>query len=329
MNNIEKKMASDGIVGIDSAVRSVQTVVSEYDGVSHLMLLVVGPPGSGKTTVCAQALAASGYAIYNPVSGDSLAKEIVRVVSFCSTVNSVGAMLKLDNKKRKAVFVDDLLPDSKSVCAVVDAVRKLPKGALVVVCTGRSNKAPTVVRRADVVVTFHYPEIDRTVAHLTRRFAELDAGTIRTCAENAAGCVPKAAQLCVGELYGTKSVDSPAGVDCSIFDDVKRALSLAVSGRGFKDVEIAISSEPSMCVMILRESTPRASPETRAAFLAYSRTPPGSWIGSVASTACFMEIALREQAQLANARMIFPRCYTTASSRACALKKKNVLTLPA
>ncbi len=315
-------MPMDDIVGIDSAVAAVDYEIASYDGKSHRFLLVLGPPGSGKTTVVSRALERYKYHVYTPTPGDTLSKELSRMASFCNTRNTVQSLINCEKDRRKAIFVDDILPDVKSVCAVVDSVKKLARGTLVVACAGRSFKAPTVTRRASATVRFEYPSLDVAVGHLLRRFEGdgLDPDAVRQCAENADCCVPRAAQLCVGELYGTKSVACNV-VDCSIFEYVKRAVSLAVEGRGFKEVEAAVSSEPSMSVMILRESTPRPCPETRKAILDLSKTPPGTWIGSVSSTACFLEIALREQDHLRGAKLLFPRCYTTASSRACSLKK--------
>lgn len=312
----------DVIVGIDSAVSAVESEMSRFDGKAHRFLLVLGPPGSGKTTVVSKALELHKYHVYTPNPGDTLSKELSRMTSFCNTKNTVQSLINCEKDRRKAIFIDDILPDVKSVCAVVDALKKLGKGTLIVACAGRSFKAPTVTRRASAIVRFEYPSFDDAVGYLLRRFEGdgLDADSVKQCAANADCCVPRAVQLCVGELYGTKSVACNV-VDCSIFEYVKRAVSLAVEGRGFKDVEAAVSSEPSMSVMILRESTPRPSPETRKAILNLSKTPPGTWIGSVSSTACFMEIALREREHLRDAKLLFPRCYTTASSRACSLKK--------
>jgi DNA polymerase III delta prime subunit len=312
----------DDIVGIDSAVAAVESAIERYDGKTHLFLLVLGPPGSGKTTVVSRALELHKYHVYNPTPGDTLSKELSRMASFCNTRNTVQSLINCEKDKRKAIFIDDILPDVKSVCAVVDSVKKLARGTLVVACAGRSFKAPTVTRRASATARFEYPSLDVTVGYLLRRFEAdgIHPDAVRRCAENADCCVPRAAQLCIGELYGTKSVACNV-VDCSIFEYVKRAVTLVVDGRGFKEVEAAVSSEPSMSAMILRESTPRPSPETRRAILDLSKTPPGTWIGSVSSTVCFMEIALRERDHLRSAKLLFPRCYTMASSRACSLKK--------
>ena len=221
------------------------------------------------------------------------------------------------------MVLDDSLPDTKSISTVYDAVKRAGADVLVVGTLGRSAKAPDVRRRAHATVAVPYPPRRALLAHLKSLFGrEVRADAYRRCADASGGSVQKAVQLVRGELYGTRAVEAPKGVDTTMFEDVARGFGYCASGRPFKDVEVAVSNEPSMSAMILRESVPSPCAGTRKAFRDLSKTPPGSWYGTVASTVAFVETALREKEQLRSATLRFPRCYTTTSSRTASIRKR-------
>lgn len=318
-------MAADGcaLIGVGSALRAVDDFVAGYSDKDLKLLLVSGPPGSGKTTLVERALWGGDYIVYRASSDMSGARAKDEILKFCRAAHSVDAMLARRTRRRRAVFVDDCLPDAKSIAGVFDSLKSAGCRVLLIGSIGRSVKAPEVRRRSALIVSVPYPP-RRDVAKLVKtQFGEQlsDEAALR-CAVAADGCVPKAVSLARGELCGSVARESARGVDTTIFDDVARGLSMAVSGRRFKDVEAAVSSEPSMSAMILRESLPKPSPRTREAFRMLSKIAPGSCFAPTISAAVFVETCVREKTALDRATLKFPRCYTTTSSRTCNARKR-------
>lgn len=312
--------------GVDEAVKSVRDAVGAFGGKGVELVLVTGPPGSGKTTIVNEALEAHDYVVYMCTAGESVSKESEKALRFCKTSHSVEALINGTTSRRRAVFLDDSLPDTKSIAAVYDLLKREKCSVLVVATLNMSAKAPEVRRRASRTVVVRYPCKQVVVAFLRDQFGE-SAGdeTYSRCADASGGSVMKAVRLVQGEMYGTLAEEPARGGDTTIFDDVARGLSYSYSGRHLKDVEAAVSNEPSMAAMILRESIPHASPGTRGAFRMLSKTPPGTWIGALAATVAFAETAARERGALESAPLKFPRCYTTTSSRSSNTKKRIAL----
>ena len=311
------------LVGIDSARKGVDAAVEGYGGKGVKLILLTGPPGSGKTTLIEEVLEAHDYVVYRAAAGESTSRENAKAQQFCRTAHSVDVMLSGETQRRRAVLLDNCLADAKSIGTVYDSLKAIRADVLVVAAIGRSAKAPGVRRRADVTIAVPYPSKRAMVSHLKALFGkEAKQDALKRCADASGGSVQKAEQLVRGELYGTRAVEAARGVDTTIFEDVARGFGYCVGGRPFKDVEVAISCEPSMSAMIIRESLPCPSPETRRAYRMLSKTHPGSWYGTVASAVAFAETALRERAQLEKAVFRFPRCYTTTSSRTSNAKKR-------
>lgn len=313
----------DALIGVDAARRAVDRFVAGYAGGELKLLLMSGPPGSGKTTLVERALRAGDYVVYRTTSEESTARETKQILKFCRAAHSVDAMLARGTARRRAVFVDDCLPDAKSISTVYDALKKAGCAVLLVASVGRSAKAPEVRRRTALTVAVPYPAPAATAALLRARFGgDVSDAACERCAEAADGCVPKAVQLARGEQCGTAARRPLRGVDTTVFDDVARGLEMAAAGGRFKDVEVAVSCEPSMCAMILRESLASPAPATREAFRRLSKVAPGSWLGPAISAAVFMETCLRERRALEAAPLRFPRCYTTTSSRTANARKR-------
>lgn len=311
------------LIGVGAARRAVERFVSGYSGRGLALLLLTGPPGSGKTTLAEWALKSAGYVVYRSSSEESTARETAHVLKFCRSAHSVDVMLAGGARRRRAVFVDDCLPDAKSISTVYNAIKAARADVLMIGCIGRSVKAPEVRRRASLAVSVPYPPCGAVASLLRERFGdEITAEAGARCAEAAGGCVPKAVQLARGELYGTRARESARAVDSTIFDDVARGFRMVSAGCRFKDVEAAVSNEPSMAAMILRESLASPSSETREAFRAMSKIAPGSWLGGTVSAAVFVETCMRERRALDAAALKFPRCYTTTSSRSSNVKKR-------
>lgn len=319
----ETSDVTSALIGVEAARRTVSQFVLGYSEKDLKLLLLSGPPGSGKTTLVEQALKSSDYTVYRSSAEESTARETAQILKFCRTAHSVDTMLARGTKRRRAVFVDDCLPDAKSISTVYDALKKAGCRVLLVASIGRSVKAPEVRRRAALIVAVPYPSRRACASLLRAQFGDqISKEAAKRCAEAADGCVPKAISLTRGELYGTVAKESARGVDTTIFDDVARGFSMAASGRRFKDVEVAISSEPSMSAMILRESLPAPCAATREAFRQMTKIAPGSWLGGTISAVVFMETCLREKEALDQATLKFPRCYTTTSSRTSNVKKR-------
>lgn len=323
MNIAEKNGGDVALIGVEAAQRAVDQFVAGYSDKDLKLLLLSGPPGAGKTTLAERALKAHDYTVYRSSSEESTARETAQILKFCRAAHSVDTLLARGARRRRAVFVDDCLPDAKSISTVYNAIKSARCAVLLVACIGRSVKAPEVRRRAALIVAVPYPSCRATTGHLSRLFDhELSKEAAKRCAVAAGGCVPKAVQLARGELYGTTAVESARGVDTTIFDDVARGMSMVAAGRGFKDVEVAISSEPSMSAMILRESLVAPSARTRESYRMLSKIAPGSWLGPTLSAVVFMDACLREREALERATLKFPRCYTTTSSRTSNAKKR-------
>lgn len=311
------------LIGIDTAKRAVDGFVSGYDGKGIKLLLLTGPPGSGKTTLIEDVLKTHDYVVYRATAGESTSREKAKAQHFCRTAHSVDVMLAGKTQRKRAVLLDNCLSDAKSISTIYDSLKKICANVLVIGTIGRSTKAPDVRRRASAILTVPYPSKRALVTYLKDTFGkEAKQEVYKRCADASEGNVQKAIQLVRGELYGTRATESLKGVDTTIFEDVARAFAYCVKRKPFKDVEIAISSEPSMSAMIIRESIPNPSSETRKVYRMLSKTPPGSWLGTIASTIAFAETSLREKDVLDHATLKFPRCYTTTSSRTSNTKKK-------
>ena len=310
------------LFGVDAARRSIEQFLSSYSGDGARLLLISGPPGCGKSTLAEQGLASHGYSFYTASTDQTASRETASILRFCRSCSTVLSLLSGERFQRRAVLLDDYLPDVKSIASVFDAIKRSGASVVVVACVGRSAKAPEVRRRASLTVQVQYPPVAAVEAHLSSVFGgQLTREAVARCAVASEGCVQKAVQLCLGEMYGTAASEPKRGVDTTIFEDVSRAIGFVASGRKFSDVEVAISCEPSMSAMIIRESVPKSSPGTRRAFRQLSKIPQGSPFGSAFATAVFAEACLRESKALSGAALRFPSCYTTSSSRACRLKK--------
>lgn len=309
-----------GLVGVDESLRALDAALRGLPAEGAALVLLRGPPGSGKTSAAEDALARFGYSVYR-AGAESVPLEIRKIKKFCATTSTVADLLSGAARRPRAVLVDDAL-DGRSVCSLFDALRSAGARVLVVASVGRSAKAPDVQRRASAVVRFGYVD----AALLERLLAGDNPGEdpvrVRRCASASGGCVPRARQLLAAERYGTVAEPSARGVDTTIFDDVERALRMREEGRPYADVERAISNEPSMAALVLRSSLPAPGPATRAAFRDMSRVPGGDWFSAACSTAVFVRTARAEGCGGGHEARAFPRCYTTLSSRATNARRR-------
>eukprot|EP00873_Tetraselmis_striata_P033822 jgi/Tetstr1/454086/TSEL_041005.t1 len=236
------------LVGVAAPRLAIERALARFAGDGLCLLLVTGPPGSGKTTLVNRALAGTDFVVYRSTADETVTREMALVDRFCRTVHSVHALLEGRRACRRAVFLDDCLPDARSISKVYDMLKLAGARVMVIACLGQSIKAPEAHRRAAEVVRVRYPAPPVTAEHILVAFRDGQASpeAARRCAEAAGGCVPKAEQLLRSELYGTRAVEALRGVDTTIFEDVARAVALARRGRPFPDVEVAISNEPSL-----------------------------------------------------------------------------------
>ena len=196
-----------GLVGLDAPLATLSKIAGEYDGNSLFMVLVVGPPGSGRTTLVLSALSSLNYAVHVASPSESALRETQKALSFCSTKGTVDALLfgasPSAARARRAVFLDDNLPDAKAVAFAYDAMRAGRCKVLVVACVTRSAGAAAARRRAGAVVLVDYPR----AADLARWIAERDPWVsreaARRCVRAAERCVPKALSLVEGEKSGS------------------------------------------------------------------------------------------------------------------------------
>lgn len=310
------------MLGLDESIKAIRNAVGSYDGRGVMLVLVSGPRGSGKTSISAEALEFHNYVVYSFTAGESVQKESEKAIRFSKTTHSVEALINGTTSRRRALFVDDCFPDTKSIATVFDTLKKAKCNVLMLASLNGSAKAQDVRRRASVTVTVGYPSKKDIAALLKEKFgSSADDETYDRCAQESGGAVMKAIQLVRGELYGTEARNESKGD--TIFDDVAKGIALCLSGKSFNDVEASVSNEPSMAAMILRESIPNASPGTRQAFRDMSKTPPGTRIGAIAAAVAFAETASRERGSLKSGSLKFPRCYTVASSRICNIKKRS------
>jgi hypothetical protein len=314
------------LIGVDAASRAIDRFLASYCGDGVSMLLISGPPGCGKSTLAERGLLGHGYSFYTASTDETASRETASILRYCRACSSVASLLSGQRSPRRAVLLDDYLPDIKSIASVYDAIKRSGCSIVVVACVGRSAKAPEVRRRASLTVHIQYPPVAAVEAHLASLFGEeLSREAVIRSARASGGCVQKAVQLAMGEMYGTPATEPKRGVDTTIFEDVSRAIQYVSRGSSFSDVEVAISCEPSMSALIVRESVPKSSSGTRRAFRQLSKIPQGSSFGSAFATAVFAEACLREAKALSGATLRFPACYTTSSSRACKLKKAYAL----
>jgi hypothetical protein len=297
------------------------------------MVLVVGPPGSGRTTLARSALRSQGFQVHSATSFESTHREISKALSFCSTKGPVDALLSGtqpgDAMARRAVLLDDNLPDVKSISTAFDALKAAGCRVLVVSCVTRTTKTVTVTRRSSDIVFVDYPR----TAELTRWLRETSPGlgeaAARRCVRSASRCVPKALSLIEGEKIGTRATAPIKLVDCTIFDEVAKAVKVADARQAtFTDIEIAVSSEPSLCALILRDAfaADGASRQITDAFRWFSRTPPGDYFGPVAAAGIFWGMLLSNPDRKHVYR--FPKCYTITSSRTMEARKHPLTSDP-
>nr|WRJ69592.1 putative ATPase family protein [Oceanusvirus sp.] len=321
------------LLGVGAAAERLASVFETYDGSDLRMVLVVGPPGSGRSTLVRTSLKAKGFDFHLATSSESTNREIAKALSFCSTKGTVDSLLSGKNpveaRARRAVLLDDNLPDVKSISTAFDAIKAAGCKVLVVACVTRTTKTVAATRRASVIVTVDYPKSPELVKWLREKNPELSEEAARRCVRSAGRCVPKALSMVESEKTGTKSTTPIKLIDCTIFDEVAKAVKVADGKKStFSNVEIAVSSEPSLCALILRDafSARGASKHVTDTFRWFSQTPPGDYFGPVAAAVVFRGMLLKHADR--NHVYRFPKCYTITSSRTMEGRKHALIADP-
>lgn len=305
------------LVGAEEASGHLAEELGAYSGSGVRVLMVCGPTGCGKTTLIRESL--SGYSCFwhGPDGGDASG-----MIQFCTSQRTVHDML-MGGAPKKAVVMDDGVPEQKGAARIVDMLKRVGASAVVVYSCSRKSKSPEMLRRANRVVTITYPPAAALFAHLADKHGgEVPDEILWRCVKASGGSVPKAESLIEGERYGTVAAASEVRMDATVYENVAFATDLVRGGAPICSVYSAVHGEPFMAFMIVRGSCGGITDRVRKATRDLSRVPPGSSEGDLASAVAFIEAVRSVHVPPASA-MRFPRCYTTASARVSSLRRRN------
>ncbi|AUF82177.1 putative ATPase family protein [Tetraselmis virus 1] len=313
-------------IGISKQINELNQELEDYKGEDTRLIIIIGPPGSGRTSVCKDLLKKNNYNTHTVSANECISKEISKIMFFCGTIGNVDVLLSGTGDSKRSVFVDDVISDIKTVVNTYDALKKKKNNVLMIICCNRTTKITSVQRRAKRIIEFDYPKITILTEFMKKKFPNVPRDAIKRCVKYSNRCVQKCVMLIESEQSGTKATESIKLVDCSIFDEVQKAISVIdkpYSDTTFSDIEVATSSEPGLCLLIIRDAvcSPRV-PITKETFLDfnfYVKIQPSEWFSTLASTVIFYKIA--KQCKVIN-KFKFPKCYTIMSTRMTNIKKQ-------
>ena len=312
------------------------------------LVLVHGPPMSGKRSLSERAVRESGFEAHRP-SHCAHAREVFDgVLDFCkSSAPGVDRMISGGAKViGKAVMIFDCLSSSRkySLTGLVDALRgamarKLPPWPIVVVATCQvcPGKSSSVTRACDAVIEVSHPGPDDCFRHLTRMFSRRDGGVgepldevrlRRACDSEAGGGVVASLTEYYSprERSGEESRCPP--LYSGFVDSVEWALRRSrepPEADTFAQVSSAISNEPALAALILREAPdpppprPTSGIERARSRLAYMSLSDGvealrgfDGMSTEVAAASFEMMAVSTSAA---PPLPFPRSFSMASAR--------------
>lgn len=307
------------LVGLYCAKKRLDHILStrSVDSQTELILLV-GPPGSGRTTLTKHLLKENEYHVHEVSPEGTVAGEISSALSFCKTKGTVDTLLMQVFKKKRAVFIDDCLNDLKSMCNMFESIKKGGCKALVIASINSSTRATELRKKSTDIIRFEYPTRNECITYVLRS-TDVRYEIVARCVDAGKRSIPKILSLIEGELGGTVAEEVIKPVDATIFEEASNAIQIVNSGRPFSDIEVAVSSEPALNAMLLRYAIRDPHPRVRRAFKNLSKTQQCTWVGSIMSTVAFAEAAKTHGREIFELK--FPRYYTIASSRANNMKK--------
>lgn len=249
---------------------------AERDGPS--LMILKGPPGSGKTAVCRRALrdASSHVTSVDPSCSASAAVSEVRMrMSFAADVaDSMAERRPVPGQEAsppdeqeapgrlRSVLLDDAVQDCKALSRLYDeltARRPSPRVAIVV-CFPRSARVQSVARRACFCHSITYPSRDETIAWAEEvlRSSSIEAEERLLAAVAAAS---DASQACPHRtalaLLLRNTREGFRDMDMTIVQVIKESIAAARSGAGYDEVRDAISNEPTISAMTALECAHR------------------------------------------------------------------------
>lgn len=337
-----------GLLGLAGAEARVEAFFSATNPDARTrtppLLLVSGPPDSGKTTLCETALARAGCEVLRfSGEGDSLPAILSAARAFAGSagpglVTSMTTRPGAAAAASKALFLDDCLPDSAAAAGLLDSLSH--SRALVVVAMQTPGRRPAaeLVARASVAVELSRPPPPAAARRLLQarspegaadaRGAEAEAEAEALLRGDAGGSMVRALCLLESRTWGdcAASGPNPLGIDDGFMSRVATTMNAISSGAwGLQEVTLSISSEPAMAVMLAHEWRPDlCAPEARGAALrdlaAFGRLSHS--LGSVTETLCagtLMRFARSPGGGAPGGG--FPACYSALSQRAAATKR--------
>lgn len=142
------------------------------------IVVIVGPPGCGKTTLCNLLFEELDFNVLNPLTEQYSIKELHNVVS--SFIESRSITSFFDKRTRKAVFIDNIDAlssiDKNIVKFLEDMYILLNKHKVVLVITCKSNEEKKFIEMKNKVeiVKINYPSVKDTFAFLSTKNDEIN-----------------------------------------------------------------------------------------------------------------------------------------------------------
>ena len=316
------------------ASAELDAALSDRDGPATRLLLLRGPPASGKTVVAARALRRAGFDVKSFVPGLTAGQLLAECLEFAMLAGSVESMVA-GARKPRALFVDGSFADGKSLARLYDQLAKQKRAIVILACAGCASRMPEVLRRVNRVVVLPYPTPAETLARFWK-YAEhrgmMDLAKRRDDvakrAETSEGCIHRFLIGLESLLAGT--VAEYTFYDTTILQDVQRCVRNVCAGSiGFKEIERTVSTEPALAALIAHgELHDNCSlSDYRAVLDDFARCSELPGTQRVLMTALFASCAAlyakkaRARARAAPFVSVFPKCYTVMSTRAAAAKR--------